>query len=109
MSQNSSGAPGTSKQPQPTGCNSLNHFLAVARKQETLVRVLLCDGTRLSGTIWGSDSFSILLKHGTDISLIYKSAVHSISKPRASPRVRPVSDAINTKSETHSESKREHR
>jgi RNA chaperone Hfq len=108
MDQNSSGEQRTLKQPRPEGCNSLNHFLAVARKQGTLVHVLLCDGTRLSGTIWGSDSFSILLKHGTEISLIYKSAVHLISKRRASLRVRPISDAVNPKSETHSESKREH-
>ncbi len=92
MGKASSDAPRTLKQPQP-GCNSLNHFLAVARKQGTLVHVLLCDGTRLSGTIRGSDSFSILLNHGSEISLIYKSAVHSISKLRASRRMRPISDS----------------
>src|SRR5262245_4335142 len=91
MGQASSDEPNNLKQLRP-GCNSLNHFLSVARKQGTLVHVLLCDGTRLSGTIRGSDSFSILLSHGNEISLIYKSAVHSISKLRASRRMRPISD-----------------
>ena len=93
MDQNSSGGPRTLKQPRQPDSNSSNHFLSVARKQGTPVDVLLCDGTRLSGTIWGSDSFSILLKHGTEISLIYKSAVHFISKRRSSHRVRPISAA----------------
>src|SRR6266571_6692181 len=92
MGQASSDEPKTLKQPRP-GCNSLDHFLSVARKQETLVTVLLCDGTKLSGTIRGSDSFSILLKHGSEMSLIYKSAVHSISKLRANRRMRPISDS----------------
>ena len=92
MDQASSDEPKTLRQPRP-GCNSLNHFLSVAHKQGTLVHVLLCDGTRLSGTIRGSDSFSILLNHGSEISLIYKSAVHSISKLRARRRMGPISDS----------------
>ena len=53
-------------------------FLNTLRKKKAPIVMFLSNGIKLQGTITGFDSFSVLLKRGAQVQLIYKHAIISI-------------------------------
>ena len=55
--------------------------------QQTLLVVLLQNGTRIRGTLHAYDGFMIALSKGPEIQLIYKQAIMTIGPAPAEPRI----------------------
>lgn len=58
--------------------NMQDSFLNSARKQHTPVTVFLVNGVKLQGVITSFDNFSIILRRGSHMQLIYKHAVATV-------------------------------
>ncbi|MEO8628450.1 MAG: RNA chaperone Hfq [Betaproteobacteria bacterium] len=55
--------------------------------QQTLLVVLLQNGTRIRGTLHAYDGFMIALSKGPEIQLIYKQAIMTIGPAPTEPRI----------------------
>ena len=53
-------------------------FLNTLRKKRVSVTVFLTNGVKLQGNITAFDNFSILLRRGTQLQLVYKHTVATI-------------------------------
>ncbi len=60
------------------GQNIQDVFLNKLRKSKTPVTIFLSNGVKLQGNIGGFDNFSVLLKRGPQIQLVYKHAVATV-------------------------------
>lgn len=53
-------------------------FLNHVRKNKTPVTVFLINGVKLQGIISWFDNFSVLLRRGPDVQLVYKHAISTV-------------------------------
>ena len=53
-------------------------FLNTVRKKHVAVTVFLSSGVKLQGNVTAFDNFSIMLRRGTQLQLVYKHAVATI-------------------------------
>lgn len=53
-------------------------FLNKLRKSKTPVTIFLSNGVKLQGNIGGFDNFSVLLKRGPQIQLVYKHTIATV-------------------------------
>lgn len=53
-------------------------FLNALRKQRVPVTVFLSNGVKLQGTVTGFDMFSIMLRRGPQLQLVYKHSMATI-------------------------------
>ncbi|SAK42924.1 RNA-binding protein Hfq [Caballeronia fortuita] len=60
-------------------------FLTVLVSNQTPVWVFLVNGIKLSGVISSFDKFSLSIRSGTDIQMVFKSAVSTVIEQHARP------------------------
>lgn len=60
------------------GPNIQDVFLNSARKQKVPVTVFLTNGVKLQGSISSFDNFSVVLRRGSQVQLIYKHAIATV-------------------------------
>jgi host factor-I protein len=53
-------------------------FLNTVRKKHISVTIFLASGVKLQGNITGFDNFSILLRRGSQLQLVYKHTIATI-------------------------------
>lgn len=53
-------------------------FLNTLRKKKIPVTVFLSNGVKLQGNITGFDNFSVLLRRGPQVQLVYKHAIATV-------------------------------
>lgn len=53
-------------------------FLNKLRKSKTPVTIFLSNGVKLQGNIGGFDNFSVLLRRGPQIQLVYKHTIATV-------------------------------
>ena len=53
-------------------------FLNKLRKNKTPVTIFLSNGVKLQGNIGGFDNFSVLLKRGPQMQLVYKHTIATV-------------------------------
>lgn len=58
--------------------NMQDTFLNGARKQHTPVTVFLVNGVKLQGVISSFDNFSVILRRGSHMQLVYKHAIATV-------------------------------
>lgn len=63
-------------------------YLAEVKRQGVAVTVFLVNGFQLRGTVWGYDTFTVVLEYEHRMHLIYKHAVSTIS-PQTPLTLRP--------------------
>ncbi len=60
------------------GQNIQDVFLNKLRKGKTPVTIFLSNGVKLQGNIGGFDNFSVLLKRGPQMQLVYKHTIATV-------------------------------
>jgi len=53
-------------------------FLNTLRKKKVPVTIFLSNGVKLQGNITGFDNFSVLLRRGPQVQLVYKHAIATV-------------------------------
>jgi len=53
-------------------------FLNTLRKKKIPVTIFLSNGVKLQGNITGFDNFSVLLRRGPQVQLVYKHAIATV-------------------------------
>jgi host factor-I protein len=63
-----------------------NEFFNRARKERSLLAVVLADGTTLTGRVRAFDKFTILLDTGSGDQMVFKHAIATVGPAKGAPR-----------------------
>ncbi|MBI1784538.1 RNA chaperone Hfq [Candidatus Sumerlaeota bacterium] len=66
--------------------NLQDSFLNQVRKDNSEIRLILMDGTKLGGQVKGFDNFTVILASGASQHLVYKHAIAQIINDRPAGR-----------------------
>ena len=66
--------------------NLQDSFLNQVRKDNSEIKLMLMDGTRLTGQVKGFDNFTVILAAGSAQHLVYKHAIAQIVNERPAVR-----------------------
>ena len=66
----------------PQNLNLQDFFLNYLRKNKIIVVIFLVNGVKLQGIIPWFDKFAILLRHHSQVQLIYKHAISTITSTK---------------------------
>ena len=64
------------------GQNIQDGFLNTARKEKTVVTIVLVNGAKLVGRIRSFDKYSVILESDRQEQLIFKHAISTVTQPR---------------------------
>ena len=76
--------------------NIQDGFLNTARKEKTVVTVVLVNGAELIGRIRSFDKYSVILESNRQEQLIFKHAISTVTQPRHAGYVTSVMAAAAT-------------
>jgi len=76
--------------------NIQDGFLNTARKEKTVVTVVLVNGAELIGRIRSFDKYSVILESNRQEQLIFKHAISTVTQPRHAGYITPVMAAAAT-------------
>ena len=72
------------------GQNIQDGFLNTARKEKTVVTIVLVNGAKLVGRIRSFDKYSVILESDRQEQLIFKHAISTVTQPRHVGLAAPV-------------------
>ena len=72
------------------GQNIQDGFLNTARKEKTVVTIVLVNGAKLVGRIRSFDKYSVILESDRQEQLIFKHAISTVTQPRHAGFAAPV-------------------
>lgn len=64
------------------GQNIQDSFLNTARKEKTVVTIVLVNGAKLVGRIRGFDRYSVIVESDRQEQLVFKHAISMVTQPR---------------------------